>query len=223
MRLTELLMVGCLLNVPAASSLAWGGPRLPVTETDTIQLPSPHQEGGMPLLDALRQRRSWRKFNSREIPLDVLSDLLWSAFGINRPESGKRTAPSPHNRKNIDIYVATPAGVYLYLPVPHSLKLLLAEDIRKDTGTQEYVAHAQLNLVYVADFALAEGRPEDETLFFAAATAGFIGQNVYLFCASRGLGAVIRADIDRESLAAKLKLRPDQRIILGQSVGYPSD
>ncbi len=186
-----------------------------------IKLPSPRLDGGRPLMDCLKNRQSQREFKPDPLPPQVLSDLLWAAYGINRPESGKRTAPSAVNWQNIDLYVALPDGLYLYEPKEHKLIQLLEEDIRSLTGTQEFVKIAPLNLVYVADFAKIPRGTDEDKRFYSAAHTGFISQNVYLYCASEGLATVVRALINREELAKKMGLRPEQHIILAQTVGYP--
>jgi len=185
-----------------------------------IELPKPRMEGGKPLMQALKERKSSRAFSAEKIPVQVLSDLLWAAFGVNRPD-GHRTAPSASNMQEIDIYVALPEGLYLYDAKAHRLEPVIGEDLRAATGTQPFVGQAALNLVYVADYARMGKRSDEAKVFYSAADTGFIAQNVYLFCASEGLATVVRASIDREKLAARMKLRPDQRIVLAQSVGYP--
>lgn len=186
-----------------------------------IKLPQPRLEAGRPLMQCLKDRQSQREFKPDPLPPQILSELLWAAYGINRPDSGKRTAPSAVNWQNIDIYVATADGLYLYEPKEHKLILLLAEDIRALTGTQDFVKKAPLNLIYVADLAKIPRGTEEDKKFYSAAHTGFISQNVYLYCASEGLATVVRAMINREELAKKMGLRPDQMIILAQTVGYP--
>ncbi len=187
-----------------------------------IALPPPDTTGAMPLMQALRLRRSSREFLPRPLSNQVLSTLLWSAFGINRPETGGRTAPSAHNWQEIEVFAALPEGAYRYEPRSHALKLAVAKDLRAATGMQDFVATAPLNLVYVADFAkMVDASAEDRT-FFAAAGAGGIAQNVYLYCASAGLGCVVRGLVDRRKLAPALQLRVDERIVLAQTVGYVS-
>lgn len=187
----------------------------------TIELPKPRTEGGKPLMDAIRERSTSREFSSRELSLQVLSNLLWAAFGINRPDSGKRTAPSARNWQEIDIYIATQDGLFLYDPRAHALHQVLFEDIRTMTGKQPFVTDVPVNLVYVADLSrMGDASPPDKDLY-SAVDAGFISQNVYLFCSSEGLSTVVRGLIDRPALAGAMKLRPDQRIIVAQSVGYP--
>ena len=190
-------------------------------ELKTIKLPAPQTEGGKPLMQALKERKSTREFSSEKLPAEVLSNLLWAAFGINRPESGKRTAPSAMNWQEIDIYAATADGCYLYDANEHILKPVLAEDIRELTGTQYFVKNVPLNLVFVADLSKMGGSSDDGKEKTALADTGFISQNVYLFCASESLATVVRGLVDKPALAEKMNLHPDQRIILAQSVGYP--
>lgn len=187
-----------------------------------IVLPAPKKEGGLPLMEALMKRRSSRKFSEREIDLQTLSDLLWATFGFGG--GGKRrTAPSSHNRQETDLYVALASGTYVYDPVENVLRLVLAEDIRALTGMQDFVPVAPLNLVYVADTSKITGKDERGTVETAYVDTGFISQNAYLFCASAGLSTVTRAMIDKQALAAKLSLRPEQVITLAQTVGYPEE
>jgi SagB-type dehydrogenase family enzyme len=186
----------------------------------TILLPKPDTSGGMPLMRALAERKSSREFAPEKLPAQVLSNLLWAAYGINRPD-GRRTAPSAMNEQTVDIYVTLPEGAYLYKPREHRLDLVAPGDFRAAAGQQSFVAEAPLNLVYVADTARLGSSSADDKLHYTGAETGFIGQNVYLFCASQGLATVVRAMIDRPPLAKILKLRPEQRITLSQTVGYP--
>lgn len=189
-------------------------------EPKPIQLLKPEMGSRNPLLQLLWKRMSSREFSPEPLPVEVLSNLLWAALGINRPD-GKRTAPTASNRQEIDIYVATAKGLYLYDAKANLLNPILADDIRGMTGRQSFVKEAAVNLIYVADYSrTGSGTSEVKDLYSAAAT-GAICENVYLFCASEGLATVVRAGIERPALANVMKLRPDQKIILAQSVGYP--
>jgi SagB-type dehydrogenase family enzyme len=190
--------------------------------TTEIALPPPQTAATTAtLIEALSRRRSTRDFASRALPRDVLSTLLWCAFGINRPDSGGRTAPSAHNWQEIEVFAALPDGAYRYDARRHALQPVVNADLRTATGMQEFVGTAPLNLVYVADFGkMGDASAEDRT-FYAAADAGFVAQNVYLYCAAAGLACVVRGLVDRRKLAPALKLRTDQRIVLAQTVGYP--
>jgi SagB-type dehydrogenase family enzyme len=185
-------------------------------EQKPIVLPKPQTDGGKPLMQVLKERKSGRDFSPEKLPPQMLSNLLWAAWGVNRPD-GRRTAPSASNRQEIDIYVATADGLYLYNAKDHQLDPVLKEDIRAAAGRQPFVGQAPLNLIYVADQAKMN-RPDDT---MAYADTGFISQNVYLYCASEGLATVVRGSVDRESLAKVMKLRPEQKITLAQTVGYP--
>jgi len=186
-----------------------------------LPLPAPQTDGGKPLMQALKARRSLRSYSSRPLPAQVLSNLLWAACGVNRPESGKRTAPTAVNWQEIDVYVATAEGLYLFDARAHSLTPVLKEDIRALTGTQPFVAEAPVNLVYVADYSRMGRASQADKDFYSATDTGFISQNVYLYCASEGLATVVRGLVNRPALAERMGLRPDQKIILAQSIGYP--
>ena len=186
----------------------------------TISLPKPNTTGGMPLMQALNARQSGREFSTGKLSPQALSNLLWAAYGVNRPD-GRRTAPSANNRQTIDVYVALAEGVYLYNAKGHRLDLVAPGDLRAVTGLQPFVAQAPLNLVYVADYAKMAEMPDLTKTLYSAAETGSIGQNVYLFCASEGFSTVIRAMVDRDALAKALHLRPEQKIMLSQTVGYP--
>ena len=187
---------------------------------DIIKLPAPQTEGGMPLMQALKERKSGREFSSKKLSQQTLSNLLWAAWGINRP-NGHRTAPSARNLQDIDIYVAMSDGLFLYDAKDNQLKKISNEDIRAATGVQGYVKDAALNLIYVSDLARLKVTDPKAVEFYTGAHTGFIAQNVYLFCASAGLSTVVRGSVDRDALAKIMKLRPDQKITLAQSVGYP--
>jgi SagB-type dehydrogenase family enzyme len=188
----------------------------------TIELPPLPEAQGGELIQALRTRRSTRAFKSAALPSELLSALLWAAFGINRPRSAGRTAPSAHGWQEIDVYAALAEGLYRYDAAVHALRLAVQIDVRAHTGMQDFVAHAPLNLVYVADFSRMLDASEQERTFFAATDAAVIAQNVYLYCASAGLGTVVRGLVDRRKLAAAMRLRPEQRIVLAQTVGFPA-
>ena len=190
-------------------------------EAKPIQLPPPQTDIGKPLMQALKLRQTTRSFDSKPLPLQELSNLLWAADGINRPESGKRTAPSAMNWQEVDIYVTLPEAAYLYEPKTHSLTPVVAQDLRGATGRQSFVKDAPLNLVYVSDLAKMRNASDDDTKIWDGVAVGCIVQNVYLYCASQGLVTVVRGMVDRPPLAELLKLRPDQRVMITQTVGYP--
>ncbi len=214
------LFAGLLLAVVIiCTALAAEQEQMPEQAKPT-KLTKPQMTGGMPLMEALLARQTQREYSSEKLPEQMLSNLLWAAFGINRPDSGKRTAPSAMNMQEIDIYVATADGLYLYDAKENALIPVLSEDIRAATGPQPFVKDAPVNLVFVADFAKMRGSEENK-VFYSATDTGFVSQNVYLFCASEGLATVVRGYVERDKLAKVMKLRDDQKIILAQTVGYP--
>jgi nitroreductase len=190
-------------------------------EPPAIKLPAPKTDGGMPLMQALKTRHSEREFGTRKLEPQTLSNLLWAAWGFNRPD-GHRTAPSASNKQEIEIYVTLPDGAYVWDAKTNVLTPVAVGDLRGATGTQPFPATAALNLVYVADMSKA-GRPatDPQQAMNVGADAGVIVQNVYLFCASDGLVSVVRASVPKDALAKQLKLRDTQVIVLAQSVGYP--
>jgi SagB-type dehydrogenase family enzyme len=193
-------------------------------ENHLMKLPQPQFETGMPLMQVLRARKSTREFSPEKLPTQVLSDLLWAAFGVNRPETGGRTAPSTRNWQDIDIYVTTADGLYLFDAKNHALNMIQAQDIRALTGTQNFVGSAPVNLIYVSDFTRMDSdMSQEDRKITAAIDTGFIGENVYLYCASTGLATVVRGSIDKDPLAKVMKLKSTQWIVVAQSVGYPKN
>ena len=184
-----------------------------------LTLPHARSGGGMPLTQALKLRRSTREYSDRALTMQVLSDLLWAAFGINRP-SGDRTAPYWRHVMVMDIYLAMADGVWLYEPKGHALLPHLKEDIRAQTGLQDFVGSAPLNLVYVAHGERMTDVSPEERRLYASVDAAFIGQNVYLYCASEGLATVFRGAVDQAKLARVLKLSDMQFVTFAQTVGY---
>lgn len=200
------------LLVLAASLFAV--PALFAQELKPIQLPQPQINAGMPLMQALTQRQTTRAFRNQALAPQTLANLLWAAFGVNRPSSVKpglgRTAPSAMNKQEVDLYVVLAEGVYVYEAEANRLRPVLAGDVRAKVGTGA-AAHAAVTLVYVAD----------AKLDYAQVDTGFIGQNVYLFAASEGLNAWFYA-FHTPDVAATLKLPAQKRALYGQSVGYPN-
>jgi nitroreductase len=185
-----------------------------------VELPAPRRTGGMALMEALARRATAREFDTRDLPVEHLSNVLWAGFGVNRPD-GKRTAPSSRNRQEIEIYVLLRSGAYVYDAASHRLGPVLAEDVRVLGGRQEYVRDAPVTLVFVADLTRMSDDTAPAKNETAAIDTGFISQNVYLYCASEGLATGVRAWVDTEALGRRLGLRADQRITAAQSIGYP--
>ncbi len=214
MKLATLALLSFLCLAGATARAAGDAPA-------PLALPAPNMTGGKPLMQALKERRSERVFSPEKLPPQVLSDLLWAANGVNRPGTDKRTAPSARNWQEIDVYVATADGLFLYDAQNHQLVPVLKDDVRALSGKQEFVRNAPVSLLFVADFAKMGKIPEKDKEFYAATDTGFVSQNAYLYCASAGLSTVVLGSVDREGLGKALKLRPDQKIILTQPVGYP--
>lgn len=209
-----------VVRLVIALILAW--PAIGVAQDlKTVQLAPPTMEGGMPLMQALKARATSRSFSGEPLPDRILSNLAWAAFGINRPDSGRRTAPSAQNAQEIDVYVVMETGTYVYDAKAHALTPVVAGDLRALTGKQSFAKDAPVTLVFVADYARMGRASQEDRDLYSAADTGYISQNVYLFCASEGLATGVRASIDRPALAKAMKLRPEQKIILAQSVGHP--
>jgi SagB-type dehydrogenase family enzyme len=194
-----------------------------VTSQDlsAIKLLAPSLQNDKPLMQAMQERKSSREFDVKELSLQDLSNVLWCANGVNRPD-GHRTAPSAMNKQDIDVYAFLKDGVYLYDATAHELKLVAAGDHRKEAGMQEFVATAPLDLVFVSDLAKFDmaKQPEDK-IWMAGLDAGHCSQNVYLYCAAANLVAVTRMSVDKPKLAELLKLRPEQTVVLAETVGHP--
>jgi len=204
------LLAGAALAAMPVAALAQG----------IRMLPDPRKEVGKPLMQALQLRRSIREFSPRPLPPQLLSDLLWSAYGVNRP-SGDRTAPYWRHIMVIDVYAAMADGVWLYDPKQHALHPHLDADVRAQTGLQDFVATAPLNLVYVAHGERMKEISPEERRLYASVDAAFAGQNVYLYCASEGLATVFRGAVDYEKLKQAMRLADGQFVTFAQTVGYP--
>lgn len=185
-----------------------------------LELPSPQKTGGRPLMEALALRSTARAFDRRDLPVQQLSDLLWAAFGINRPD-GKRTAPSAKNKQETDIYVLLKSGAFVYNAPAHRLDPVSPEDLRPLGGTQTFVQDAPVTLILVVDLARTGTGPGEQRRLLAHIDVGYISQNIYLYCASVGLATGARAYVDKTVLGPRLALRPEQEILLAQSVGFP--
>jgi nitroreductase len=193
----------------------------PASADQRLELPAPRMEGGMPIMEALAKRQSIRAYADRPLPRETLSNLLWAAFGINRRDKEERTAPSWRGAKAIDVYVATPEALFVYEPVPHTLRHVVDGDIREHTGRQPFPATAPVVLIYVADRARMPEAPDEARVLNAHADSGFISQNVYLFAASEGLGTVVLGNVEKPALAAAMKLPLDRIVTFTQPVGFP--
>lgn len=186
-----------------------------------IELPPAQPEMPGSLMHALGDRRSNREFSSKPLEKHELANLLWAAAGVNRAETGGRTAPSALGVNEIRVVVALPEGAYVYEPLSHSLDLVACADLRRVTGYQDFVDKAPMDLVYIADYDRMALVPVTQREGFAMVAAGAMAQNVYLYCAASGLATVLRAWIDREAIARALGLPMGQHVLLSQTVGWP--
>ena len=190
-------------------------------EQTTIKLPAPDTTGGLPFMKALAERASVRDFDTTSPDMNIISNLLWAANGINRKESGKRTAPSAMNSQDVDVYLLTKQGAYLYNATAHSLELITGGDFRKlGAGRQESVAEAPLFCLLVSDLDRFKSGSDSLKAIWAAVDAGIVSQNISIYCSSAGLATVPRATMDMEKLREILKLKNSQRLILNHPVGF---
>jgi nitroreductase len=198
-------------------------PALPVlASAPTLSLPRPRRSKGLPLMQALQARQSTREFDPAPLKRAVLGDLLWATAGINRSAVGGRTAPSAMNAQEVLVYAALAQGLYLYDPQAHVLKRTVASDVRRVSGYQDFVDTAPLDLIFVAEHRRMKLVPPAQRTAFAFAAAGAMAQNAYLYCASAGLGCVIRAWFDAHALSQAMRLGADMQLLLAQTVGEPA-
>jgi len=190
----------------------------------TIVLNPPDLTRGLTVMKALSLRASERDFDTISLSLQDLSDLLWAANGINRPESGKRTAPSAINAQDIDVYVFIKSGVYLYNPNKHLLDFIISGDYRKlVAGRQENIAKAPVMCLLVSDISRFSRGEDSLKLVWASEDAGIVSQNISIFCASVGLATVPRATMDSQKLREILKLKESQHLMLNNPVAYKKE
>ena len=183
-----------------------------------VELPAPRTEGGMPLMEVLAKRATTRAFNPEELPLEELSNLLWAANGVNRKETGKRTAPSARNAQEIDIYVSMSNGLFFYDPVRNTLECVLKDDVRAKISDQKFFKDASIVLVFVGNYDKMEGFSKEAQEFYSATDVGYVSQNVYLYCAQADLATVVCGSFDKEFLNKVLKIK-NGKVLLVQPVG----
>ena len=192
-----------------------------VIETgEVIKLNQPDLKKGIPTMEALSKRRTDRNLSDKKLTQQQLSEVLWAADGVNRPD-GKRTAPAAMKKYAVDIYAVLPEGVYLYDVAKHELKLVVKGDFRRESGMQDFVYTAPLNLVYVLNLKdwqdTSRPIPEEKRDRWIDVELGCISQNVHIYCASEGLGTVIRGMIDENKFSEVIKVKPEQ-ILMAQTV-----
>ena len=188
-----------------------------MSQNTEMKLPAPQKTGGMPLMEALSKRATNRSLDpARSLSDQQLSNLLWAAWGINRPD-GRRPAASAMNRQEIDLYLVGHKAAYLYDAKEHSLKLVAEGDHRSEVSSQDFAKNGDWIVIF-ADYDKMGGGNEA----IAGIDAGLIAQNIYLYGASEGLGIVVHASVDRDTISKVLKLRPAQHIMIAQTVGIPT-
>ena len=185
---------------------------------EEIVLPKVDLNAGKPLMQCFALRRSSRNFVDKKLPLQMISEILFAADGINRPD-GHKTVPTALNKQNQTVYAVTADGVYFYNNKKHSLILVNKGDFRKDCGMQPFHASASLILVYVSDMAAVGNTPEQKALF-AGNHSGSASQNVYLYAASQGLSTVICGSIKKDMLKKNLKLQGANEAVFAQPIGF---
>lgn len=186
-----------------------------------VKLPKPNLNRSGAVMKALSERQSTREYASKALSLADLSDLLWAANGINRSDSGKRTAPSAMNKQDVDVYVVLPEGTYLYDAKNHQLNLVAEGDHRGAVaGGQAFVKTAPVSLVLVSDISRFGDAKSARNQLMGAMDAGIVSQNISLFCSSANLATVPRASMDFDQLKKVLKLKETQMPMMNHPVGY---
>jgi len=214
------LIIACSLLVAvfatAQTSTQTNSAQVPMVLTtfDTIKLQAPDTLGGKPLMQAISRRKTDRSFDSRNLSLKHLSEILWVANGVNRAK-GKRTVPSAMGLYPLQTYAVLANGIYLYNPLKHQLEPVVKGDFRNLAGTQNFVEVAPLNLLFIA-----KARNANDNFQSAIMDSGYCGQNVYLYCASEGLRTVVRASAKDAELLKAMNLGSNYKFILAQTVGY---
>lgn len=190
------------------------------------ELPTPQKDLPFPLMKALASRRTKRKWKEDEVSLQNLSNLLWAGCGISFPETmrskSRRTAPSGCNAQAVGIYVARSDGLFKYEEKPHALLKLSDEDIRHNLSNQTILKKMPLGLVYVSDYSKLPrftGKNTDEKRFISGAEAGYISQNIYLYCAAANLSTTVIGLINREQLEKVMNLSECEKVIFSQAIG----
>ncbi len=205
----SVLLVCLIVNIPVSS------------QAKDIVLEKPKSNINLDLITAFQLRKSTKSFSTKEISFEDLSTILWAANGVNRPD-GKRTAPSSYGRHYTNLYVISSGGVHLYDPHEHELAFVTAENIKKQIARQKYVGEASHIILMTA--ALSKFHPkvkEEAKELVGYATAGFIGQNIYLITNALDLGASFVLGIKKEVIREKLKLKEDEIPLCVMPIGYP--
>lgn len=179
---------------------------------EQIKLPEPNKSNA--IMTAMNTRRSARKYQTKDVDLATLSNILWAAYGVS-DASGKRTIPTARNEKNLQVYAATKKGVYLYDADKNELSQVVADNILNVFATQPFMENVPLVLIYTAD--------KNDPNHYSAMHAGSAYQNVALYATTAGLGTVVRGLFDKEKTAQLLKLPENIQVIITQAIGWPEE
>jgi SagB-type dehydrogenase family enzyme len=197
---------------------------------NAIKLPMPQKNLDYPLMKALENRRTKRKWKDDSLSDQELSNLLWAACGITKEETSKskskRTAPSASNSQEIKVYIAMKEGLFLYDENNHQMLQIFSKDIRENIGTQKMMHSAPVGLIYVSDYSKMKAylaKDDDRKWFVSGTDTGFISQNVYLYCAAANLSTVVLGLVNRDKLHEVMQLREHEKVVYTQVVGKSLD
>jgi SagB-type dehydrogenase family enzyme len=210
----NILTIACVAMVMVATSCK---------AQDNIQLPKPSMDNKVTLMKALQNRHSTREYADKQISDDVLSTVLWSACGINRPSEGKITAPSAINAQDIQVYVIRKDGAYLYQPKDNSLQKVSSKDLRTAVaGRQSFAASAPISLVLVSNHnKFPQQMPNEAKTRMGVVDAGYVSENICLACSALGLNTVPRMTMETETLKKELGLDDNYDLVLNSQIGNP--
>lgn len=225
MKKTLFWMLVCCLSLQVSAQKKvniLGGSVGEIKEETRIELPKPEYGSGLPLMEALKRRATSRSFLPEPLPMQEISNILWAANGVNRPQSGMRTAPSARNAQEIDVYVFLEKGVFLYNADKHVLDPVVMKDFRKEVSNQKFFVEAPMVLVYVANYDKMVKFSDEAKEFYSATDVGFVSQNVYLYCASSKLSTVVCGMFNKELIQKLLNIK-NGKILLVQPVGRATE
>ncbi len=225
MKKTLFWMLVCCLSLQVSAQKKvniLGGSVGEIKEETRIELPKPEYGSGLPLMEALKRRATSRSFLPEPLPMQEISNILWAANGVNRPQLGMRTAPSARNAQEIDVYVFLEKGVFLYNADKHVLDPVVMKDFRKEVSNQKFFVEAPMVLVYVANYDKMVKFSDEAKEFYSATDVGFVSQNVYLYCASSKLSTVVCGMFNKELIQKLLNIK-NGKILLVQPVGRATE
>jgi SagB-type dehydrogenase family enzyme len=222
-RSVESTLLRIFIALLIVSFLPWPGQGQGVK---TIKLNEPNKKRGLPFMETLSVKASAREWSDEELNLQDLSDLLWAANGINRPEEKKYTASSAMNAHDVDLYLFMKDGVYLYDADTHALRQILDGDHRSEImmapppGARPAPSNPPVQIILISETARFRAGSPELKYEWGAIDAGIVSQNISLFCAATGLKTRPRAMMDRERIKKLLDLKETQHVFLNHPVGY---